>query len=121
MFTRKSHSTTRKIFDQRCKKDFCNTVGTQRPCRHFDIMNNCIHDNKCAKSGLMGAGFSLNNVTERIRKAIVRNNSCGMGGAGFVQDTKQENTVTIEGNLVDNNHGTEPGASHGGIVDHRSP
>ena len=84
--------------------------------QRFDITNNYIHDNKCAKSDLMGAGFSLNNVTGRIEGNVFRNNSCGMGGAGFVQDTKQENSVTIERNLVDNNHGTEPGASHGGAL-----
>ena len=82
--------------------------------QRFDITNNYIHDNKCDKAELMGAGFSLNNVTGRIEGNVFRNNSCGMGGAGFVQDTKQENTVAIERNLVDNNHGTEAGSAHGG-------
>ena len=84
--------------------------------QRFDITNNHIHDNKCANDTLFGAGFALNNVSGRIEGNVFRNNSCGRGGAGFLNDSKNENTVTIERNLVDNNHGTEPDLSHGGAV-----
>ena len=84
--------------------------------QRFDITNNHIHDNKCANNTLAGAGFALNNVSGRIEGNVLRNNSCGRGGAGFVNDSKNENTVTIERNLVDNNHGTEPDLSHGGAI-----
>ena len=65
---------------------------------------------------LAGAGFALNNVSGRIQGNVFRNNSCGRGGAGFLNDTTNENTVTIERNLIDGNAGTEPGASHGGAL-----
>ena len=84
--------------------------------QRFDLTNNHIHDNKCENDELVGAGFSLTNVTGRIDGNVIRNNSCGRGGAGFLNDDKQQNTVTIERNLIDNNHGTEPGASHGGAL-----
>jgi len=47
---------------------------------------------------------------------VFRNNSCGRGGALSVQDTEQKNTLLVANNLVDNNHGTEPVASHGGAL-----
>ncbi|WP_332699840.1 hypothetical protein, partial [Halalkalibacter lacteus] len=47
---------------------------------------------------------------------VFRNNSCGRGGAGFLNDTTQKNAVAIERNLIDNNAGTEPNASHGGAI-----
>jgi hypothetical protein len=84
--------------------------------QRFDITNNHIHDNKCASNELAGAGFALNNVSGRISGNIFRNNSCGRGGAGFLNDSKNENTVTIERNLIDRNAGTEPGLSHGGAL-----
>jgi hypothetical protein len=84
--------------------------------QRFDITNNHIHDNKCASEELVGGGFALNNVSGRIEGNVFRNNSCGRGGAGFLNDSKNENTVTIERNLVDNNHGTEPTLSHGGAI-----
>ena len=62
------------------------------------------------------AGLSLNNITGRIEGNVFRNNSCGRGGAIFTNDDLKENTVTIEGNWIDNNHGTEPETSHGGAV-----
>jgi len=84
--------------------------------QRFDITNNHIHDNKCADDSLVGGGFTLNNVTGRIEGNVLRNNSCGRGGAGFVNDTTKENTIVIERNLVDGNSGTEPSASHGGAI-----
>lgn len=84
--------------------------------QRFDITNNHIHDNTCSTNEQVGGGVALNNVTGRIEGNVFRNNRCGRGGAIFVQDTTQQNTVTIERNLVDNNHGTEPDASHGGAV-----
>ena len=82
----------------------------------FDVTNNHIHDNKCASDDLAGAGFALNNVSGRIEGNVFRNNSCGRGGAGFLNDSTKANTVTIERNLIDRNAGTEPGASHGGAL-----
>ena len=84
--------------------------------QRFDITNNYIHDNRCASQELAGAGFALNNVTGRIEANVFRSNSCGRGGAGFLNDTTQKNAVAIERNLIDNNSGTEPNASHGGAI-----
>jgi hypothetical protein len=84
--------------------------------QRFDLTNNHIHDNKCASQELVGAGFALNNVSGRIEGNVFRNNSCGRGGAGFLNDSTQTNTVVIERNLVDGNSGTEPSASHGGAL-----
>ncbi len=81
--------------------------------QRFDLTNNHIHDNKCGDD-LAGAGVALSNVQGRIQGNVFRNNSCGRGGALFVQDTVQKNAVLVANNLVDNNHGTEAGASHGG-------
>ena len=57
--------------------------------QRFDITNNHIHDNKCAATTLAGAGFALNNVSGRIEGNVFRNNSCGRGGAGFLNDSTQ--------------------------------
>jgi hypothetical protein len=84
--------------------------------QRFDITNNHIHDNRCANDKLTGGGFALNNVSGRIEGNVFRNNSCGRGGAGFLNDDTNENTVTIERNLIDNNAGTEPNSSHGGAL-----
>ncbi|MEI9899944.1 MAG: DUF1565 domain-containing protein [Hyphomicrobium sp.] len=81
--------------------------------QRFDVTNNNIHDNKCTDDQAVGAGFALNNITGTIAKNVIRNNSCGRGGAGFLNDATK-NTVTVEGNLVDGNSGTEPGSAHGG-------
>jgi hypothetical protein len=83
--------------------------------QRLDITNNHIHDNKCANEELAGAGFALNNISGRIEGNVFRNNSCGRGGAGFLNDSTKQNTVAIERNLVDNNHATEP-AAHGGAI-----
>lgn len=82
----------------------------------FDITNNDIHDNVCADQSLAGGGFALNNVSGSIGGNVFRNNKCGRGGAGFLNDSANENTVVIERNLIEGNAGTEPEASHGGAL-----
>jgi hypothetical protein len=82
--------------------------------QRFDITNNHIHGNRCADDKLAGGAFALNNVSGWIVGNVIRNNSCGRGGAGLLNDPKQENTVTIERNLIDANAGTEPDSAHGG-------
>lgn len=84
--------------------------------QRFDVTNNHIHDNRCTDNKLAGGGVALNNVSGRIQNNVFRNNSCGRGGAIFTNDEVKENTVTVEGNWVDNNHGVEPETSHGGAV-----
>ena len=56
----------------------------------------------------------MHNVTGRIARNIFRGNSCGCGGAGFLNDATDKNSVVIEGNLFEGNAGTEPDSSHGG-------
>lgn len=80
----------------------------------FDVTNNYIHDNKCADQSLAGGGVALNNVSGRIVGNVFRKNGCGRGGAFFLNDSANENSVVIERNLVDGNAGTEPEMSHGG-------
>ena len=82
----------------------------------FDITNNHIHDNTCAEPSLAGSGFALNNVSGRIEGNVFRKNSCGRGGAGFLNDSVNENTVSIDRNLIDGNSGTEPDTAHGGAL-----
>jgi hypothetical protein len=84
--------------------------------QRFDITNNFIHGNICADDKLAGAGFALVNVSGMIKGNVLQKNSCGRGGAGFLNDTKNENTVSIENNFVDGNAGTEPGSAHGGAL-----
>ena len=84
--------------------------------QRFDVTNNHIHDNRCVDDKLAGSGLSATNISGRIEGNVFRNNSCGRGGAIFTNDDLKENTVTIESNLIDNNHGTEPETSHGGAV-----
>lgn len=84
--------------------------------QRFDITNNNFHDNKCDDQTMVGGAFSLNNVSGVIRGNVFRNNSCGRGGAGFLNDTTNSNAVDFEGNLVDGNAGTEPDSSHGGAL-----
>jgi disaggregatase-related protein/uncharacterized protein DUF1565 len=83
--------------------------------QRFDVTNNNIHGNKCGDA-LAGAGVALSNISGRIQGNVFRNNSCGRGGAVFVQDPVQQNTVLVANNLVDNNHGTEKDGSHGGAI-----
>lgn len=68
--------------------------------QRFDVTNN--HGNKCADD-LAGPGVVLNNVSGRVQGNVFRNNSCGRGGALFVQDAERKNTVLVVNNLVDNN------------------
>jgi len=84
--------------------------------QRFDITNNFIHDNRCVDQKLAGAGFALNNVSGRIEGNVIRNNSCGRGGAGALADDKNENSVSVLRNHVDRNAGAEPEAAHGGAL-----
>ena len=63
---------------------------------------------------MIGAGFSLSNVSGRIHGNVFRNNVCGRGGAGALIDSTNENTISIERNHIDASAGTEPKTSHGG-------
>jgi hypothetical protein len=84
--------------------------------QRFDITNNNIHDNVCASAGLAGAGFALNNVSGAIRGNVFARNRCGRGGAGFLNDSTNSNTVVVARNRVVENVGDEPGISHGGAL-----
>lgn len=84
--------------------------------QRFDITNSHIHDNRCASTELAGAGFALNNISGRIQGNVIRNNTCGRGGAGFVNDGAKANEVVIEGNWIEGNAGMEPTTSHGGAL-----
>jgi hypothetical protein len=82
--------------------------------QRFDITNNFIHDNVCTDPSFVGAGFAVNNISGTIGGNVIRNNSCGRGGAGFTNDETNSNSVSIKNNLVDGNSGTEPDSAHGG-------
>jgi hypothetical protein len=84
--------------------------------QRFNITNNTIHGNRCTDQKLAGAGFALNNISGRIAHNVLRNNACGRGGAGFINDETQQNNVEIEANLFDANAGTEPDSAHGGAL-----
>lgn len=84
--------------------------------QRFEVTNNFIHDNTCADQSLAGGGVALASVTGAINSNVFRNNSCGRGGAIFLNDAVNTNTVSIENNWIDGNAGTEPDASHGGAV-----
>ena len=84
--------------------------------QRFDITNNFVHDNVCADQSLVGGGFALNNVSGTIKGNVFTKNACGRGGAGFLNDSANANSVLIEGNLIDGNTGTEPDSSHGGAL-----
>ena len=84
--------------------------------QRFDVTNNFIHDNTCADQSLAGAGLSLVNISGTIKGNVFQNNSCGRGGAIFLNDPLNENKVSIENNLIDGNEGTEPDSAHGGGV-----
>ena len=84
--------------------------------QRFDITNNVIHDNVCADQSLVGAGFALNNVSGAIKGNVIADNSCGRGGAGFLNDSTNQNTVSIESNRIERNSGTEPDSAHGGAL-----
>lgn len=82
--------------------------------QRFDVTNNYIHDNVCADETLVGGGVALVNVSGAIRGNVFERNSCGRGGAVFLNDTLNENTVVLEANRVDGNAGTEADSAHGG-------
>lgn len=82
--------------------------------QRFEITNNFIHHNVCADLSLAGAGFALNNVSGAIRDNVFADNSCGRGGAGFLNDGSNSNSVLIEGNRIERNEGAEPDSAHGG-------
>ena len=84
--------------------------------QRFDVTNNFIHDNACADNALAGAGVALNNVSGTIKGNVFAKNSCGRGGAIFLNDTTNQNKVSIESNLIDGNAGIEPDAAHGGAL-----
>jgi hypothetical protein len=84
--------------------------------QRFEVTNNHIHDNVCADDTLAGGGLALVNVSGLIRGNVFKNNACGRGGAIFLNDAVNSNTVSIERNLIDGNAGTQGDSSHGGAV-----
>lgn len=82
--------------------------------QRFEITNNFVHHNVCTDLSLAGAGFALNNVSGVIRGNVFADNSCGRGGAGFLNDDTNANSVLIEGNRFERNQGAEPDSAHGG-------
>lgn len=82
--------------------------------QNFDITNSYIHDNTCAQEGLIGAAFSLQNISGQISDNVITRNTCGRGGGGAIYDSTNMNTVTLDRNSVQENAGDEPGISHGG-------
>ncbi len=81
--------------------------------QRFDLTNDFIHDNACAP-GNNGGGFYLNNVSGTISGNVIARNTCGRGGGGAIDDSANENSVTLANNLVDSNVGNEPDIGHGG-------
>ena len=82
--------------------------------QHFDVTNNHIHDNICPDQNQVGAAFALISISGTIAGNVIINNRCGRGGAGFLNDATNQNSVVIENNWVESNAGTEPDNSHGG-------
>lgn len=84
----------------------------------FDLTNNYIHDNACTGpqgSREFGAGFVLTNVVGTVSYNVIARNSCGFGGGGaFDEGNGIDNDVTLLGNRVEGNRGTEIDDSHGG-------
>ncbi len=95
-------------YSQAIVRDFWESQG-------FEITNNHIHGNECSDQSLAGAGFALLNVSGAIRGNVIRDNACGRGGAGFLNDSLDQNRVVIEGNRIEGNSGTEPSAHGGGL------
>ena len=84
--------------------------------QRFDVTNNYIHDNACGDNSLVGGGVALNNISGTIKGNVFAKNSCGRGGALFLNDTTNQNSVSIESNLIEANAGVEPDAAHGGAL-----
>ena len=82
--------------------------------QRFDLTNNFIHGNTCKDQSLAGGGFALENVSGSISGNVIADNACGRGGAGFLNDATNENTIVIANNLIEGNAGTEPDTAHGG-------
>ncbi len=82
--------------------------------QRFDVTNNFIHDNTCDDPTKAGAGVALLNVSGTIKGNVFTKNACGRGGAVFLNDSTNQNTVSLENNHVEANSGTEPGSAHGG-------
>ena len=82
--------------------------------QRFDLTNNFIHDNLCARADLVGGGFALTNVSGTIGGNVIVRNTCSRGGGGALGDSTDSNVVSVLGNLVDQNVGNEPDISHGG-------
>jgi hypothetical protein len=82
--------------------------------QRMDVTNNYIHDNACAQPGMIGAAFSLTNITGTIAGNVIARNTCGRGGGGALVDSTDENSVALVQNRVEENVGDEPGISHGG-------
>ena len=82
--------------------------------QRFDVTNNYIHDNVCADQSLVGAGVALNNVSGTIKGNVFEKNSCGRGGALFLNDTTNQNKVTAREQPRRRQCGNRAGGSHGG-------
>jgi hypothetical protein len=82
--------------------------------QRFDITHCYIHDNACTDPQQVGGGFALNNVSGTIADNVIARNTCSRGGAGALNDSTNTSQVTITGNRVEANAGTEPDISHGG-------
>ena len=61
--------------------------------QRFDITNNYIHDNACADDDAGRRRLRAEQCLRPIDGNVFRNNSCGRGGAGALNDTTNENTV----------------------------
>src|SRR4029079_919424 len=55
--------------------------------QRFDITNNLIHDNVCVDQSLAGAGVALVSVSGVVKGNVFLTNSCGRGGAIFLNDS----------------------------------
>ncbi len=82
--------------------------------QRFDLTNNFIHDNTCAEDQPVGGAFLLVNVSGAVSGNVLARNRCGRGGGGTLLDGTNSSALTVSGNWVDANEGTEPGISHGG-------
>ena len=82
-------ASTSVVYSQAIYRDY---YESQR----FDITNNVIHDNVCADQSFVGAGFALNNMSGTIKGNVIADNSCGRGDAGFLNDSTNQNTISIE-------------------------
>lgn len=82
--------------------------------QRFDLTNNYIHDNVCTGMREFGGGFILKNVVGTISNNVIARNTCGFGGGGAFDEDNHANDVTLRGNRVEANFGSEFDDSHGG-------